>query len=65
MTPLDLALSHIAHGTTYSWDLTTLISLGIPVSNQLRAKLLAGATTEKDADHLRALERSHAKPHAA
>ena len=55
MSPLDLALLHIAHGTSYSWDLTTLISVGIPVSFQLRQKLLAGATTQEDADHLRAL----------
>jgi hypothetical protein len=57
MSALDMALSHITLGTTYSWDLTTLISLGVPVSFQLRQKLLAGATTKEDADHLRALLR--------
>jgi len=61
MCPLDIALSHIAHGTTYSWDLTTLVSLGVPISPQLRQKLLAGATTQKDADRLRALLRKQAK----
>jgi hypothetical protein len=55
MSPLDIALSHIARGTAYSWDLTVLIGLGIPVSRQLRKKLLAGATTQQDADRLRAL----------
>lgn len=55
MSPLDIALSHIAHGTSYSWDLTTLISQGVSVSPQLRQKMLAGATTQKDADQLRAL----------
>lgn len=57
MRPLDIVLSHIAHGTGYSWDLTTLISLGVTVSPQLRQRLLAGATTQKDADQLRALLR--------
>jgi len=57
MSELDLALSHITHGTTYSWDLTTLICHGVPVSNELRKKLLAGSTTKRDADRLRALLR--------
>lgn len=64
MGPLDIALSHIAHGTTYSWDLTVLISLGIPVSHQLRKKLLAGGTTQQDADRLRALVRRHERERA-
>ncbi len=55
MRALNTALSHITHGTAYSWDLTTLISLGVPVSPQLRQKLLAGATTKEDADQLRTL----------
>jgi hypothetical protein len=58
MRPLDIALSHIADGTTYSWDLTTLMRLGVPVSLQMRQKLLAGATTQEDADQLRALLRN-------
>lgn len=61
MRSIDIALSHIAHGTTYSWDLTTLISIGVPVSFQLRQRLLAGSTTQKDADQLRALLRKQAR----
>lgn len=61
MSPLDIALSHIAHGTSYSWDLTTLISLGVSVSPQLRQRMLAGATTQKDADQLRALLRKQSR----
>ena len=64
MRPLDIALAHIAHGTTYSWDLTTLISLGIPVSFQLRQRLLTGSTTQQDADQLRALLRKQARARA-
>lgn len=64
MSPLDIALAHIAHGTSYSWDLTVLISLGIPISPQLRQKMLAGATTQKDADQVRALLRKQAKARA-
>jgi hypothetical protein len=61
MRELDMALTHITDGTTYSWDLTILISLGIPVSSQLRQRLLAGSTTKEDADQLRALLRKKAK----
>ena len=61
MSPLDIALSHVAHGTCYSWDLTTLISWGIPVSPQLRQKMLTGSITEKDAERLRALARKLAR----
>ena len=57
MGALDIVLSHISRGTTYSWDLTALIGLGVPVSSQLRQKLLAGATTQADADQLRSLVR--------
>jgi hypothetical protein len=60
MHALDIVLLHITQGTTYSWDLTALISLGIPVSFQFRQKLLAGSTTQDDADQLRSLLRSHA-----
>ena len=52
MSALNVALSHITNGTTYSWDLTTLISCGVPVSFQLRQKLLSGSTTKQDADQL-------------
>ena len=57
MSALDIVLSHISRGTTYSWDLTALIGLGVPVSSQLRQKLLAGATTQADADQFRSLVR--------
>jgi hypothetical protein len=57
MRALATALTHISDGTAYSWDLTTLISFGVPVSCQLREKLLSGATTKDDADQLRALMR--------
>ena len=61
MSALDMALMHISRGTTYSWDLTTLISLGVPVSFQLREKLLTGSTTKADADRLRAQLRKSRK----
>ncbi len=55
MRALDMALSHINHLTTYSWDLTTLISLGVPVSYRLRQRLVEGSITQEDADALRVL----------
>ncbi len=61
MDALDKALSHISRGTSYSWDLTTLIGFDVPISHQLRDKLLAGATTKEDADFLRALMREKNK----
>jgi hypothetical protein len=61
MRALSIALSHITDGTTYSWDLTTLISFGVPVSYQLRQKLLSGSTTKEDADQLRAILRKQMK----
>jgi hypothetical protein len=63
MGALDIVLSHISQGTTYSWDLTALISLGVPVSSQLRQRLLAGSTTQVDADQLRTLVRSQVRMH--
>jgi hypothetical protein len=53
MSALELALFHIARGTSYSWDLSTLISFGVPVSDQLRQRVLAGATTFYDAEKIR------------
>jgi hypothetical protein len=47
-----VVLTPYGHGTTYSWDLTALICLGVPVSTQLRQRLLAGLTTKADADQL-------------
>lgn len=63
MGALDIVLSHISQGTTYSWDLTALIGLGVPVSTQLRQRLLAGSTTQADADQLRTLVRSQVRMH--
>lgn len=53
MNALELALLHISRGTSYSWDLSMLISFGVPVSHQLRQKVLAGATTSNDANYIR------------
>lgn len=61
MRALRTALSHVSNGTAYSWDLTTLIGFGIPVSFQLRQKMLSGATTKEDADQLRAFLRKQKK----
>jgi hypothetical protein len=58
MRAIELALAHISHGTSYSWDLSTLISSGVPLSYQLRQKILAGTTTSHDADQIRDLLRS-------
>jgi hypothetical protein len=52
MTTLAVVLAHIAQGTTYSWDLTVLLSLGITVSNPLRERLLRGLTTQADAEQV-------------
>lgn len=52
MTTLAVVLAHIAQGSTYSWDLTALISLGVPVSTQLRERLLRGSTTQADAEQV-------------
>ncbi len=61
MAAFDIVLSHITQGTTYSWDLTALIGFGVPVSSQLRQRLLGGLTTQADADQLRILVRSQAR----
>ncbi len=55
MRAIDLALAHISRGTSYSWDLSTLISSGVPLSYQMRQKILAGTTTSHDADDIRKL----------
>ena len=64
MRALSIALLHISDGTAYSWDLTTLIGFGIPVSYQLRQKMLSGSTTKEDADLLRAFLRRQKKSRA-
>jgi hypothetical protein len=50
MSTFDTVLTHISRGSTYSWDLTALLSLGVPVSDPLRERLLAGATTQADVE---------------
>jgi len=59
MHALELALSHISHGTSYSWDLSILISFGVPVSHQLRQKVLSGSTTINDANWIRDMLNAH------
>lgn len=53
MTNFELALSHMAKGTTYSWDLTVLLGLGIPISSALRDNLLHSRTTADEAAYIR------------
>ena len=45
MTNFETVLRHIHQGSTYSWDLTVLLGLGIAVSGSLREKLLQSSTT--------------------
>jgi len=49
MTPFDTAIQHINQGTTYSWDLTVLVGLGIDISAHLKTMLLQGNTSTEDA----------------
>jgi len=55
MNALERALLHISHGTSYSWDLSTLISSGVSLPQELRQRILAGTTTKFDAIHVRDL----------
>jgi hypothetical protein len=55
MTSYDIALSHISQGRSYSWDLTVLLGLGIPISTPLRDKLLRGKTSSDEAAFVRAI----------
>ncbi len=52
MSTFGTVLTHISQGSTYSWDLTALLSLGVPVSDPLRERLLAGATTQADVEQV-------------
>ena len=52
MTKLETVLSHMSDGTTYSWDLTVLLGLGIPVPFHLREKLLQSKTTSEEAAYV-------------
>jgi hypothetical protein len=49
MTSFDTVIRHINQGTTYSWDLTILIGLGLAISAPLREKLLRSRTTSDEA----------------
>lgn len=64
MRALSLALAHLLQGTTYSWDLTILLGMGIPLSAPLRLRLLRGSPTREDADFIlaRLRERGMATP---
>ncbi len=61
MSTFDTVLAHISQGSTYSWDLTALLSLGVPVSDPLRERLLVGATTQADVEQVLASVRGKAK----
>ena len=49
MTSYETVIRHITQGTTYSWDLTTLLGLGITLPGPLREKLLQSRTTPDEA----------------
>jgi hypothetical protein len=42
----------MARGVTYSWDLTVLLGLGIPVPRPLREKLLCSKTSVDEAAYV-------------
>lgn len=52
MTTFDTVVRHIAQGTTYSWDLTVLVGLGLAIPAALRDKLLHGRTTPDEAAYV-------------
>jgi hypothetical protein len=49
MTNFDTVIRHIQQGSTYSWDLTALVSLGLVVPERLREKLLQSKATPDEA----------------
>jgi hypothetical protein len=49
LTPFETVLQHIKQGTTYSWDLTMLLSLGMPIPDNLRIKILQSGTSAVEA----------------
>ena len=55
MTNYETVLDHMAQGTTYSWDLTVLMGLGIPVSDHLRMLVLQSRTTPDEAAYVRSI----------
>jgi hypothetical protein len=55
MTSYETAIRHIAQGTTYSWDLTVLLGLGLAIPATLRDKLLQSRTTADEAAFVTAI----------
>ena len=55
MTIYERAISHVAQGTTYSWDLTALLGLGIKLPDSLREMLLRSTTTPTEAAQVTSL----------
>jgi hypothetical protein len=55
MSNFQTVLSHMNRGTTYSWDLTVLLGLGIPVAGPLRENLLHSKTTTVEAAYIASL----------
>ncbi|MDD4881743.1 MAG: hypothetical protein PHR30_08540 [Gallionellaceae bacterium] len=55
MTIYETAIRHVAQGTTYSWDLTALLGLGIKLPDSLREKLLQSTTTPAEAAQVTSL----------
>lgn len=53
MTNLESVITHITKGTTYSWDLTVLLGLGITIPAALRSKLLQSKTSAEEAEWVR------------
>ncbi|TCJ11753.1 hypothetical protein EZJ19_13920 [Parasulfuritortus cantonensis] len=52
MTCFETVIRHISQGTTYSWDLTVLLGLGLALSLPLRQRLLQGGTSQEDAAYV-------------
>jgi hypothetical protein len=55
MTDFERVISHMQQGTTYSWDLTTLLGLGVAVPRSLRDHLLGGRTTLDEEAEIRSI----------
>lgn len=55
MSSYETVIRHIAQGTTYSWDLTVLLGLGLTLPAPLREALLRSRTTPDQAAYVSAL----------
>jgi len=55
MTNFETVIRHIDQGSTYSWDLTVLVSLDISLSDSLREKILQSRSTPDEAALLTSL----------